>query len=167
MCNFNKQDDDTKGFLHLFMKKASDSVGGVNFLLNLLEAMKAHKPNSLISKDRKVKSDEASIEWNKVIFKDKFDVLNEIISLHKSSEDPQFNILDIENKKNKKKVINMVKTLAPVEFIVKPKNENNGGGFSFKIFETIEDDYVKLNPVFIAMFFCSLEFTKKALKYEI
>ena len=61
----------------------------------------------------------------------------------------------------------MVKTLVPVEFIVKPKDSNDGGGFNFKIFESIKDDYVKINPIFVAMFFCSTEFTKKALKYTV
>ena len=61
----------------------------------------------------------------------------------------------------------MVKTLAPIEFIVKPKDPADGGGFNFKIFELIENDNVKINPIFIAMFFCSTDFTKKSLKYSI
>ncbi|MEO1953353.1 MAG: hypothetical protein ABGW74_01465 [Campylobacterales bacterium] len=165
MCNFNKQDTDTKALIHLFMKKSAEILGGVNFLLNLLEEMKTKKPNALILKEKVVKSKEASISWNKVVFKDKFDVLEEAIRSHKSSEGQDFNLLDIENEKKKKKVLNMVKTLAPIEFVVKAKNEESE--FSFKIFEIIEDDYVKVNPIFVAMFFCSIDFTKKALKYEI
>ena len=61
----------------------------------------------------------------------------------------------------------MVKTLTPLEFIVTPKDENDGAGFSFKIFESNTPEYVKINPIFVSMFFCSAEFTKKALKYEI
>jgi hypothetical protein len=61
----------------------------------------------------------------------------------------------------------MAKTLSPIEFIVTPQNSNDGEGFSFKVFEVIEDEKIVLNPIFIAMFFCSTEFTKKALKYEI
>jgi acyl-CoA synthetase (AMP-forming)/AMP-acid ligase II len=133
MCNFNKQDEDTKGFLHLFMKKAAEDIGGVNFLLNLIEAIRAIKPNPLMHKDRKIKADYASIEWQKTVFKDKFDILNQIIISHKSYEGTDFNILDIENQKHKKKVLNMVKTIAPIEFIVKPKNSSDGGGFSFKV----------------------------------
>ena len=40
MCNFNKQNEDTKASIHLFMKKASEDIGGANFLLALIEAMK-------------------------------------------------------------------------------------------------------------------------------
>ena len=60
----------------------------------------------------------------------------------------------------------MVKALAPINFVVTPKDIENGGGFDFKIFESIENDYVKINPIFVAMFFCSTDFSKRALKYN-
>ena len=61
----------------------------------------------------------------------------------------------------------MVRTLTPVEFVVTPQNPNDGDGFNFKVFKSISDDEVILNPIFIAMFFCSTDFIKKALKYTI
>lgn len=163
MCNFNKHNEDAKTLIHLFMKKASENLGGVNFLLNLIEAIKEKKPSALILGDKKVNSKEAKIEWNKVIFKDKFDVLEEIIRSHRSAEGYNFNILDVESPKKAKKILNMVKTLAPTEFIV---TAEDGDGFSFKVFDKVEDGYASINPIFVAMFFCSSEFTKKALKYE-
>jgi len=167
MCNFNQQSQDTKALIHLFMKKAAENVGGTNFLLALIEAMKTKRPNSLMSKEKQVSSNNTIIRWNKVVFKDKVDVIEKILLAHKSSENPDFNILNHENAKTKKSILNTVKTLSPVEFIVTPQNPNDGPGFSFKIFETLADDNVKINPIFVAMFFCSTEFTKKALKYEI
>ena len=167
MCNFNKQNEQTKDLIHLFMQKAAQNIGGANFLLTLIEAMKAHKPHALTYKMCKIESENSVIEWNKIVFKDKFDVLESVLLLHKSSETPDFNILNNPNKKERKKILNMVKTLAPIEFIVKSKNEEDGGGFDFKVFETIEEDYVKINPIFVAMFFCSAEFTKKALKHTL
>lgn len=167
MCNFNKQSDETKALIHLFLTKAAENVGGVNPLLALIEAMKAQKPHALIYKACKIESDKTLIEWNKTVFADKFEVLEAILLAHRSSEDPDFNILANDNAKQKKKILNMVKTLAPIEFIVKPKDAADGGGFDFKVFETIEAEYVKINPIFVAMFFCSTEFTKKALKYTI
>ena len=167
MCNFNKQNEDTKALIHLFLTKAAENVGGVNPLLVLIEAMKAQKPHALTSRACKVDSDKAEIKWNKIIFKDKFDVLEAILLAHRSSEDPDFNILNNDNKKQQKKILNMVKTLAPIEFIVTTKDTNEGGGFNFKVFDTLKDDYVKINPIFVAMFFCSTEFTKKALKHII
>jgi hypothetical protein len=167
MCNFNQQTEDTKAMIHLFMKKAAENVGGTNFLLALLEAMKAKRPNPLMYKERQISSNNTIIKWNKVVFKDKVDVLEAILTDHRSSEDPDFNILNVESAKKKKAILNMVRTLTPLEFIVTPQNPKDGGGFNFKVFQSVEDGSAKLNPIFIAMFFCSVEFTKKALKYEI
>ena len=167
MCNFNKQTEEKKMMLHLFMSKASENVGGINFLLALMEAMKAQKPNALIHKGCKVTSDKTEIKWNKIVFKDKLDVLENVIRSHKSNEESDFNILNEENTKTRKKILNMVKTLAPIEFIVTPQESENGAGFSFKIFDSIEDDSAKLNPIFVAIFFCSTEFMKKVLKHNI
>jgi len=166
MCNFNKQNDDTKELLNLLIKKISDSVGGANFLLGLIEEMKKQKPNALMYKHAKIDSDQLSISWNKIVFKDKLDILEEVLYSHKSAEGYDFNILQSDNAKKSKKILNMVKALAPITFVVTPKDEQNGGGFDFKVFESIEDDYVKINPIFVAMFFCSTDFTKKALKYN-
>ncbi len=167
MCNFTKQNQDAKAFIHLFMEKASQSVGGTNFLLGLIEAMKTKRPNPLMSKEKKISSNKTSISWNKVVFKDKIDVLEEILLEYRSSENSDLNILNYDNAKKRKIILNMLKTLAPIEFLVKPQNPNDGEGFSFKIFDIVDENDVKLNPIFIAMFFCSTEFTKKALKYEI
>ncbi len=167
MCNFNKQSEDTKALIHLFMAKAAENVGGANFLLALIESMKKQKPNALMFKGCQIASENTIIKWNKVVFKDKVEVLEEILAAHRSSEDPDFNILSDKSDKKKKMIINMVRTLAPVEFVVTPQNHNDGGGFNFKVFETIEDDNVVLNPIFMAMFFCSTEFIKKALKHTI
>lgn len=166
MCNFNKQDEQTKLSIHLFMKKCAESVGGANFLLALIEAMKTKKPSPLMHKERQVSSNNTTIRWNKVVFKDKVAVIEDILTLHRSSENPDFNILNGVNEKVKKSIINMARTLAPIEFIVSPQNPNDGGGFNFKVFQKMEDDEISLNPIFVTMFFCSVEFSKKALKYQ-
>lgn len=167
MCNFNKQSENTKALMHLLLKKCAEAVGGANFLLGLVEAMKEKKPNALIVNTCKVDSKELKISWNKIVFKDKFDVLEEVVRSRKSSDEKEFNILENDSLKKKKKIINMVKTLAPVEFTVIVKNSEELAGFNFKIFEKIEESCVTINPLFAAMFFCSTEYMKKALKYEI
>ncbi|MEA2072134.1 MAG: hypothetical protein U9O86_01000 [Campylobacterota bacterium] len=167
MCNFNKQSEETRLIIHLFLTKAAENVGGTNFLLALLEAMKSKKPHALCEKNSQVASNNTIIKWNKVIFKDKVDLLQTILDQHRTAENPTLNILDEENQKRRKNIVNMVRTLTPIEFVVTPQNSNDGGGFNFKVFDKISDDEVVLNPIFMAMFFCSTEFTKKALKYEI
>ena len=166
MCNFNKQNEDTKLLMSLFMQKAAQNVGGANYLLALIEAMKAKRPNALMLKECQVASNHTIIKWNKKVFKDKIEVIEEILSSHRSSENPDFNILNNENAKKRKNILNMVRTLTPVEFIVIPQNPNDGGGFRFKVFDDVSNDAVKLNPIFVAMFFCGIEFIKTTLKYD-
>jgi len=167
MCNFNKQSEDTKALIHLFMVKAAENVGGTNFLLALIEAIRSKKPHALSEKNAQVASNKSIVKWNKVIFADKVELIQSILDIHRSSENPNFNILDQENKKRQKNILNMVKALAPVKFTVTPQNPKDGGGFEFSVFDKIEENEAVFNPIFIAMFFCSTEFTKKALKYEI
>ena len=167
MCNFNKQSEEVKALISLFMQKAAESIGGANYLLALIESMKEKKPNALMAKNCQVASNHTIIKWNKVVFKDKIDILEDVLLSHKSSENPDFNILKNESAKKSKNILNMVKTLSPIEFTVTPQNPNDGVGFSFKAFDTVENDYVKKNPIFVAMFFCGVEFTKKCVRYEI
>ncbi|QOP42230.1 hypothetical protein [Sulfurimonas marina] len=167
MCNFNNLNDDTKIVVSIFMKKAAENVGGINYLLSLIEAIR-NKALPLSSTKMQIASNNSLIKWNKVIFKDKLDLLDKILVLHRESQNREFNLLDEPSQKKKKKVINLIKTLKPIEFVVTPQNPKDGGGFSFGVFDTIDfdNDLVKFNPIFLAIFFCSTEFTKKAIKYE-
>jgi len=85
MCNFNKQNEDTKALISLFMKKAAENVGGANFLLALMEAMKEKRPNPLMFAGKQISSNNTIIKWNKVVFKDKVDILEAILTEHRSS----------------------------------------------------------------------------------
>ena len=166
MCNFNNQSQETKELIHLFMDKATNNVGGVNYLLALIEAMRAKKPHPLMQKNCQIASNNTIIKWNKVVFKDKIDLIQKILVAHKDSQEKDFNILNATDIKTKKNIINMARALAPLEFIITPQNPDDGKGFNFTVFDTLEDDIIKFNPIFIALFFCSTEFTKKAIKYQ-
>ena len=152
-----------KLFISIFLNKAAKEVGGVNFLLTLVEELKDKKPNALILKERKVQTDRLTIQWNKTVFKDKFDLLESVVTLVKSSEIENFNLLSEENQKRKKKILNMIRTLAPLDFVVTSKEY---GGFEFKVFDKTEDDYVTFNPIFLAFFFCGINYVKEAIKYS-
>ncbi|QOP44594.1 hypothetical protein FJR45_11840 [Sulfurimonas sediminis] len=167
MCNFNNLDQKKKEFLHLFLTDAAKNIGGVNYLLALIEAMRAKKPHSLMQKNCQIASNNTIIKWNKVVFKDKVDLIQNILVAHREAEEKNFNILHGANSKVKKNIINMSRALAPLKFVITPQNPNDGEGFSFTVFETLEDDVIIFNPIFIALFFCSTEFTKKAIKYQI
>jgi len=167
MCNFNNQPQQTKEFLHLFLTKAAKSIGGINYLLTLIEAMRAKKPHPLMQKNCQIASNNTIIQWNKVVFKDKIDLIQKILVTHREAEEKNFNLLHKTNAKTKKNIINMSRALLPLEFVITPQNSNDGEGFSFRVFETFEDDVIIFNPVFIILFFCSTEATKKALKYSL
>jgi hypothetical protein len=147
------------------MTKAANEVGGVNFLLSLIEAMRKKKPNPLMLKEMQVASNNTIIRWNKVIFKDKMELLEKLLRADSNTQERDYNILQNADGKNKKNIINMIRTLTPITFVVTPQNPKDGNGFNFTVFDTIEDDKVTINPIFAALFFCSTEFTKKALKY--
>ncbi len=166
MCNFNKQSEETKARMHLLIQECAQKAGGVNFLLGLVEAIKAKKPNALIDSSCKVESKELRLSWNKIIFKDKFDVLEELLRMRDDSEGITRNILDVGGEKKRKKTLTMLKTLTPVEFKVVAKDTQKAEGFELKIFETLQEGTTTINPLFAILFFCSAEFTKKALKYE-
>jgi len=169
MCNFNNQTPETKTLIHLFMQKAAENIGGVNYLLSLIEALRSKKPHPLVLNSMQVASNNTIMKWNKVIFKDKVELLETILVAYRESQESDFNLLSEPNQKKRKNIINMVKTLAPVEFVATPQNPQDGGGFKFGVFDTVdfEANIVKLNPIFVAIFFCSTEFTKKAIKYSL
>lgn len=167
MCNFNKQNEETKTRLHLLLQECATKAGSVNSLLALIEAIREKKPNALIDSSCKVESKGLRVSWNKIIFKDKFDVLEEVVRLRDVSDGIGRNILDVHSEKKRKKILNMLKTLAPIEFKVAAKEGQKAEGFELKIFETLQEESATINPLFAALFFCSPEFTKKALKYEI
>ena len=166
MCNFNKQNEETKERLHLLMQEYAQKAGSVNSLLALIEAIREKKPNALIDSSCKVESKGLRLSWNKIIFKDKFDVLEEVVRLRDVSDGIGRNILDVHSEKKRKKILNMLKTLAPIEFKIVAKEGQKAEGFELKIFETLQEGTATINPLFAALFFCSAEFTKKAFKYE-
>jgi hypothetical protein len=116
-----------------------------------------------------VASNNSILKWNKVVFKDKIELIETILVGYREAQESDFNLLSEPNQKKKKNIINMVKTLTPIKFVVTPQNQNDGGGFSFEVFDTVDfkNEIIKFNPIFIAMFFCSTEFTKKALKHTV
>ena len=166
MCNFNKLSDQTKANLHLLTQNAAQSIGGANFLLSLIEAMRSKKPHPLSEKNSQIASNNTIIKWNKVIFKDKVDLLESLLRETQESEEFVIKLPAQENQKKRKNAINMIRALSPLEFALTPQNPNDGEGFSFKAFESISDESAILSPLFVAMFFCSTELTKKAMKHE-
>ena len=163
MCNFNALDSEEKKIQHEMILRYAESFGGKNFFLHLIEAIRTTKPHPLVAKNSEFSMELGSISWNKVIFDDKFKLLQKA----RKKETEQDNFLPPKDEKSYKRVLNLVRTLKPIVFHVKPKNKEDGTGFFFQAFEIIDDDTTKLNPIFDALFFCSVDNVKKALNYKV
>ena len=161
MCDFNNLDDAAKAAYHNQLTKCADAFGGTNFFLQLLEAIRKTKPHPLTAKHCEFKFSRGIVKWEKVIFKDKFTLLTNV----RVAENEEGNLIPPEDDKSYKKVMNLLRTLQPIEFVVTPKNNNDGPGFSFHAFDIIDKQTTRINPVFDALFFCSVDTIKKVLSY--
>lgn len=163
MCDFNNLDDDAKAQYHKQLIECADAFGGTNFFLQLLEAIRKTKPHPLTAKHSEFKFSRGTIRWDKVIFKDKLTLLLKV----RVNESENQNFLPSREHKSYKNVMNLVRTLSPIEFEVTPKNLNDGEGFTLRAFDKIDDETTRLNPVFDALFFCSVDTIKKVLAYKV
>ena len=162
MCNFNALSDLEKTEHHKKLLYYADNFGGKNFFLQLLEAIRETKPHPLTSGNSEFTIDLGSVSWNKVIFNDKLQLLLKA----RVNEAKQDNFLPLKDEKNYKKILNVVRTLKPIVFHIKPKNSEDGSLVFFQAFDVIDETTTKLNPVFDAIFFCSVETVKKILNYK-
>jgi len=162
MCDFNTLNNEDKKIQHEQILQYAESFGGKNFFLHLLEAIRETKPHPLTAGNSEFNMELGSIKWNKVIFNDKLQLLQKA----RVNETKQNNLLPATDEKSYKKILNLVRTLKPIVFHVKPANKEDGTGFFFQAFDIIDKDTTKLNPIFDALFFCSVESVKKALNYK-
>jgi len=161
MCDFHTLSDEEKNLFHQKLLDCANNFGGKNFFLHLLEAIRETKPHPLVSVNSTFNIELGSITWNKVIFNDKLQILLK----SRVNEGKQNNLLPDVKAKNYKKILNLLRTLRPIVFHVKPANKEDGEGFFFQPFDMIDENTTKLNPLFDALFFCSVETIKKALNY--
>jgi len=163
MCDFKNLDEDSKIKYHLELTKCANSFGGQNFFLQLLEEIRATKPHPLTSKHSDFRFHLGTIKWKKVIFNDKIELLIKT----RINETKRGNFLPKKSDKSYKSVLNLVRTLKPIEFTIKPLHREDGSGFKTVAFDIVNDDVTKLNPIFDAVFFCSIDTIKKILNHRI
>ena len=162
MCDFNNLKNEEKLLYHQKLLECANNFGGKNFFLHLLESIRETKPHPLTAGNSSFDIELGSITWNKVIFNDKLQLLLKA----RKNESQQDNLLPAKEEKNYKKILNVVRTLKPIVFHVKPANNEDGSGFFFQTFDIIDENKTKLNPIFDALFFCSVDTVKKVLNYE-
>jgi len=162
MHHFNNLDDTQKRVYHEQLLGYAQSIGGVNFFLQLLEAIREAKPHPLTAANREFTVEVATIKWNKAIFQDKIQLLQKA----RIKESEQNNLLPNKGDKGYKKILNLVRTLKPIVFTVMPLRREDGAGFILQPFDVIAEHTTKLNPIFDALFFCSVDTVKKVLNYK-
>jgi hypothetical protein len=160
--NFSKLSTKQKEQLHSEVIAFAMSIGGKNFFLQMKETLKKEKLHPLVNKSQAFNYPNGKLTWNKFIYKDTFGLLIEAVKREENSG----NILENISPKEHKAVINMMKTLKPVEITVKPKNRKDGDGSIFKILDTHESEKTKTSIMFKVIFFYSIDLVKQILNYK-
>jgi hypothetical protein len=102
------------------------------------------------------------MSWNKPIYKDTLTLLFEGMK----NEEKNGSILASLAPRKYKTTSNMMRALKPLKFTAMPKNQKEGEGFSFAVFDVIEGENTKVSDMFKTIFFYNIDFAKKALNYE-
>jgi len=161
MSDFNTPSNEEKKQQHQKLRHCAESFGGEDRFLQLLEAIRETKPHPIVATDSRFVMQSGTIIWNKVIFDS---TLQQLLKA-RTHESEQGNLLPGKGAKNHKKVLNIVRTLKPIIFHVRPAAKEDGSGFFFQPFEVIDENTTRLNPVFDALFFRSVASVKSVLAY--
>lgn len=161
MHPFHQYDTATKTLFHTRLTEAATALGGANFLLGLIETIRATKPHGLLETSCDIRTEQLIMQWSKVVFKDKVDLLETLLFAPRTSR----NLLEGLDEKKQKNALNMAKALAPLRVRVKPKNAKIGVGFEVPPFEEPKEGVLHLDPVFELLFFRNVDFARTVLKY--
>lgn len=160
MCNFNHLTQDEKDNLKIQIQDIIGKMGGLNFFLSFIEKMRLIKPHPLSARNSKVSIERFEISWDKVIFLDKVTLLESTI---KSNKDENGYVIKFNNDdKKSKNIVNLIRTLSVITFNFKVSNSIPS--IEFKIFNKIDESSAELNPLFVTLFFCYVNFVKNVLK---
>ena len=160
MCNFNNLSQDEKDTLKLQLQDIIGKMGGLNFFLSFIEKMRLIKPHPLSARNSKASIERCEISWDKVIFLDKVTLLESTI---KQNRDENGYVIKFnKDDKKSKTIINLIRTLSVINFQFKVSHSI--APIEFKIFNKIDDSSAELNPLFVTLFFCYVNFVKNVLK---
>lgn len=163
MCRFHQLDSADKILLRDQLLAYAALIGGKNSFLKLLETIKNTSPHPLISKSSLLRFPKGLIKWNKNVHRDNLTILS--TRMNARTEENQ-NLMVSKEDKSYKNVVNMLRSLGPLNFTVAMNNESDGKGFTFKAFDIIDEDTTVMNPIFEIFFFCPVNVTKKVLNFN-
>jgi hypothetical protein len=72
MTDYNSLDDETKEQLRKQINDCAQSLGGKNYFLQLLEAVREERHHPLMAKDTSFRFKHGKIQWKKLFLKIKF-----------------------------------------------------------------------------------------------
>lgn len=153
MLQFNNYDKETRAHIRKRLSDCAETLGGTGRLLSLVETILGEKPSPLQNKTASFHYADGKVGWNKVIYADKVETLQQIIRRYDTME----NLFKIASKKE----LNAVKTLFPVTVTIAPKE---GAPCELKIIEADNAETARINPLFELLFFASTGLIKKVLK---
>ena len=157
MTNYDSLDKDKKQDLKKQLTKYASSIGGKNHFLSLIEAIRKSQHHPLMAKEACFRFNKGNIKWEKVIFKEK---VNLLIALIRDNEKNN-NLMPKDGDRNYKTVMNLLRTISPMKFEVRPKNSNDGDGFIISPIEIIDKNTCEINFMFEVIFFLPIQLIKK------
>ena len=157
MTNYELLDDEKKLDLKNQVIKNATSLGGKNHFLSLIESLRVSHPHPLMSKAASFSFDKGIIKWKKIIFKEKVDLL---IRLTRDN-DRDGNLMPKDGDRNYKTIINLLRTIGPMEFEIRPKNSKDGDGFVLRPIDIVDDNTCHINFMFEVLFFLPIQLVKK------
>ena len=155
MNDYDSIDNDKKQVLKNQLIKNATLIGGKNHFLSLIESIRMARPHPLLAKDASFRFNKGSIKWGKVIFKDKVNLLMSI------ANGSNMILMPERGDSNYKIIRNLINTISPIKFEVKPKNKKNGDGFVFNFIDIINKNTCQLSFMFEVMFTLPIKLIKK------
>jgi len=157
MTNYDSLDHGKKQDLKNQLIKYATSFGGKNHFLCLIEVLRLAHPHPLMAKGACFRFNKGIIKWEKVIFKEKVNLLITLIR----DNDRNNNLMPKEGDRNYKTIINLLRTIGPMKFEVRPKNSKDGDGFILRPIEIIDNNTCHINFMFEVLFFLPIQLIKK------
>jgi len=157
MISFNSLDDSTKKNLKKEINILAQNLGGKNHFLTLVEEIQKQHYHPLMSQSSSFNFTHGTVKWKKVIFKDKVQLLIKILN----GLDNNGNLMPLKEDQKYKIILNLLRTLGPMKFEIRPKNSKDGNGFNLHPFDVIDEDTVYLNLMFYIVFFLPVHIVKQ------
>jgi hypothetical protein len=157
MLSYNSLDDLTKQNLKKEINDCALALGGKNHFLHLLEEIRKERHHPLMAKNLSFRFSYGTVKWEKVIFKDKVHLLIKMIKDRENNG----NLMPKKGDRKYKTVMNLLRTLGPMKFEIRPKNNKDGDGFNLHPFDIIDENTSHLNFMFDIVFFLPIHIVKQ------